>query len=94
MLASSSSQHLESENGAVGNLEASVRSRNTVARGTRARDLIEAGLSEPAGWRAGYGDFSRSGWAETPIAARSLATRSRRRTLASVLVAQRQSAVS
>ena len=39
------------------NLEASVRSRdNEIAAGTQ-RDLIEAGLSEPAGGGRGYGDY-------------------------------------
>jgi len=41
----------------LGNLEASVRSRdNEIAAGTQ-RDLIEAGLSEPAGGGRGYGDY-------------------------------------
>jgi len=41
----------------TGNLEASVRSRdNEIAAGTQ-RDLIEAGLSEPAGGGRGYGDY-------------------------------------
>ena len=35
-----------------GNLEASVRSRGAGVGRRRDRDLIEAGLSEPAGWRA------------------------------------------
>src|ERR1700730_8854150 len=34
------------------NLEASVRSRGAGGEGRPSRDLIEAGLSEPAGWRA------------------------------------------
>ena len=34
------------------NLEASVRSRGTDDVDGPKRDLIEAGLSEPAGWRA------------------------------------------
>ena len=34
------------------NLEASVRSRDTGVGRRRDRDLIEAGLSEPAGWRS------------------------------------------
>jgi hypothetical protein len=44
-----------------------VRSRDTDVDGRRDRDLIEAGLSEPAGWRAGYGDCCRAGWSETPV---------------------------
>src|SRR5216683_1308765 len=43
---------LESDSRRSGNLEASVRSRDAAAEGRRDRDLIEAGLSEPAGWRA------------------------------------------
>ena len=42
----------------LGNLEASVRSRRqkTLAQGLPG-DLIEAGLSEPAGGLGGYGDL-------------------------------------
>jgi hypothetical protein len=49
------------------NLEASVRSRGTVVDHGLDRDLIEAGLSEPAGWRADYGDFAWAEWSVTPI---------------------------
>lgn len=57
MLAPNPSQHLESEILFLGNLEASVRSRdNEIAAGSQ-RDLIEAGLSEPAGGGRGYGDY-------------------------------------
>jgi hypothetical protein len=48
--------YLESEINPVGNLEASVRSRGSGGGRGLDRDLIEAGLSEPAGWRVGYGD--------------------------------------
>ena len=41
-----------------------MRSRGTEGQGKRERDLIEAGLSEPAGWRAGYGDFGDGDWSE------------------------------
>jgi hypothetical protein len=48
------------------NLEASVRSRNDqMAAGTQ-RDLIEAGLSEPAGWQCGYGDCVCGAGSEMP----------------------------
>ncbi len=43
---------LESRNAPAVNLEASVRSRGAGGEGRPSRDLIEAGLSEPAGWRA------------------------------------------
>ena len=49
MLAPNPSQHLESENLACGNLEASVRSRDTGVGRRRDRDLIEAGLSGARG---------------------------------------------
>lgn len=55
----------ESRNSRLGNLEASVRSRSTEARGRRDRDLIEAGLSEPAGWQASYGDCVCGGRSES-----------------------------
>ncbi len=51
MLASISSQHVESDSPDKGNLEASVRSRHGSPDRTKG-DLIEAGLNEPAGWRA------------------------------------------
>src|SRR5665809_116339 len=44
---------LEAQSRPTWNLEGSVRSRGTEGEGGRDRDLIEAGLSEPAGWRAG-----------------------------------------
>jgi len=34
------------------------------------RDHIEAGLSEAAGWRSGYGESVGGGGAEMPISAR------------------------
>ncbi|MDB5409001.1 MAG: hypothetical protein JWL84_3913 [Rhodospirillales bacterium] len=49
------------------NLEASVRSRGTDGDAGQDRDLIEAGLSEPAGWRADYGDCGSAAWSVTPI---------------------------
>jgi hypothetical protein len=49
MLAPNPSQHLESEIPFPRNLEASVRSRGTNGVDGTKRDLIEAGLSEPAG---------------------------------------------
>jgi hypothetical protein len=52
--------------GLLRNLEASVRSRGTVVDHWLDRDLIEAGLSEPAGWRASYGDCVCGGWSESP----------------------------
>ena len=48
------------------NLEASVRSRDEQIATDMRRDLIEAGLSEPADGRRGYGDCISSGWSETP----------------------------
>jgi hypothetical protein len=51
----------------TGNQEASVRSGGSGAEGLRDRDLIEAGLSEPAGWRAGYGDCGCAAWSETAM---------------------------
>src|SRR6202162_4305764 len=44
--------HGESYSRRFVNLEASVRSRSTGVGRRRDRDLIEAGLREPAGWRA------------------------------------------
>jgi hypothetical protein len=55
--------YLESEITRVENLEASVRSRAR-NEGQLDRDLIEAGLSEPAVWRSGYGDCGCGGWSE------------------------------
>jgi hypothetical protein len=43
-----------------------VRSRGAEGGSTRVRDLIEAGLSDPAGWRVDYGDCVCGGWSETP----------------------------
>src|SRR5260221_13514417 len=58
---------LESHPSHGGNQEASVRSGGSGAEGLRDRDLIEAGLSEPAGWRAGYGDCGCAAWSETAM---------------------------
>src|SRR5215471_2827008 len=49
----SSFHELETLLATKGNLEASVRSRDAIVGRARRRDLIEAGLSEPAGWRRG-----------------------------------------
>jgi hypothetical protein len=57
MLAPNPSQHLESEINRLGNLEGSVRSRGTNRVDSTKRDLIEAGLNEPAGGGRGYGDY-------------------------------------
>src|SRR3546814_6729679 len=46
---------------AVRNLEGSVRSRCMKAAAGSVRDLIEAGLSEPAVWRNSYGDCVAGG---------------------------------
>src|SRR5437899_7109374 len=46
------SMQLESHLKPQRNLEASVRSRGTGVGRRRDRELIEAGLSEPTGWRA------------------------------------------
>src|SRR4026208_1072229 len=48
---SSNLESYESHIPAGRNLEASVRSRGKKGAGRTERDLIEAGLSEPAGWR-------------------------------------------
>src|SRR5207237_6996173 len=68
MLAPNPSQHLESEIPFPGNLEASVRSRGTGVGRRRDRDLIEAGLSEPAGWRARLWGLCRQLVREPPSA--------------------------
>lgn len=47
-----SQSYLESRQAPPVNLEASVRSRSRLLWPHVPRDLIEAGLSEPAGWRA------------------------------------------
>jgi hypothetical protein len=43
-----------------------VRSRHGWRRSTKG-DLIEAGLSEPAGRRVRYGDCSCGAWSEAPV---------------------------
>ena len=43
-----------------------MRSRGTEAAAKLGRDLIEAGLSEPAGWRARYGDCVAGDMSEAP----------------------------
>ncbi len=47
-----------------------MRSRGTEGAGGAERDLIEAGLSEPAGWRAAMGIVCCAAWSETPIGGR------------------------
>ncbi len=42
-----------------------MRSRGTAGGRRLVRDLIEAGLSEPAGWHARYGDCVGVGSTET-----------------------------
>ena len=51
------------------NLEASVRSRNEERAIGRTRDLIEAGLSEPAGWRARLWGLCLWRWVREGVAA-------------------------
>src|SRR5207253_10099646 len=51
--------HGESYSRRFVNLEASVRSRDTGVGRRRDRDLIEAGLSEPAGWGVGLWGLCR-----------------------------------
>jgi hypothetical protein len=58
MPASNPSMDLESDRARFGNLEGSVRSRGADAEIGRDRDLIEAGLSEPADGMRDYGDFA------------------------------------
>src|SRR3546814_17027147 len=56
---------------AVRNLEGSVRSRCMKAAAGSVRDLIEAGLSEPAVWRNSYGDCVAGGRSVMPLRALS-----------------------